>query len=116
VNTNAKVLIVGLDAMEADLVGKWTDSGELPTLAKLRREGVSGRASSLPGLGSDVIWTSFLTHTSNIFFAACGASIASDQLNAPVEVMDFAPTVADILAVDPADWDGTTIAGLLDRR
>jgi predicted AlkP superfamily phosphohydrolase/phosphomutase len=54
-------------------------------------------------------------HTSNIFLAARGPSITPGQLNAPVEVMDFAPTVAAILGVDPADWDGTTIAGLLER-
>ena len=60
-NTNAKVLVVGLDGMEADLVAKWTNSGDLPTLAKLRREGVWGRPSALPGLGSDANWMSFLT-------------------------------------------------------
>ncbi len=47
--------------MEADLVAKWTNSGDLPTLAKLRREGVWGRPSALPGLGSDANWMSFLT-------------------------------------------------------
>ena len=60
-NTNAKVLVVGLDAMDADLVARWTSSGDLPTLAKLRREGAWGQPSGLPGLGSDATWTSFLT-------------------------------------------------------
>ena len=54
-------------------------------------------------------------HTSNIFCAARGPGIAPGHFNAPLEVMDFAPTVATILGVDLADWDGTTIAGLLVR-
>jgi predicted AlkP superfamily phosphohydrolase/phosphomutase len=61
VNANAKVLVVGLDAMEADLVTKWADCGDLPTLARLRREGVWGRPRGLPGFGSDANWMSFLT-------------------------------------------------------
>ena len=47
--------------MEAELVTKWANSGDLPTLAKMRREGVWGRPSALPGLGNDANWTSFLT-------------------------------------------------------
>ncbi len=49
-------------------------------------------------------------HTSNIFFAACGSSIASDQLNSPVEVMDFAPTVLNLYNLQvPADMQGKII-------
>ena len=59
--TQAKVLVVGLDAMEADLVTKWTESGDLPTLARLRRDGIWGRSTGLPGFGSDANWMSFLT-------------------------------------------------------
>jgi predicted AlkP superfamily phosphohydrolase/phosphomutase len=47
--------------MEADLVTKWTASGDLPTLARLRRDGLWGQTSNLPGLGSDATWMSFLT-------------------------------------------------------
>jgi hypothetical protein len=36
-------------------------------------------------------------------------------MHAPVEVTDFAPTIAAILGVNPADWDGTPITGLLER-
>lgn len=61
VSSDEKLLVVGLDAMDADLVTKWTDSGVLPTLARLRREGVWGRLSGFPGLGSDANWTSFIT-------------------------------------------------------
>ena len=39
-------------------------------------------------------------HTSNIFCAAGGPGIAPGHFNAPLEVMDFAPTVATILGVD----------------
>ena len=55
-------------------------------------------------------------HSSHIFFAAQGPGIVPGQMNAPVEVTDFAPTMAAILGVDPADWDGTAIAGLLERH
>jgi len=60
-NPDARLLIVGLDAMEADLVDRWVASGDLPTLERLRRGGVWCRPSSLPGLGSDANWMSFLT-------------------------------------------------------
>jgi predicted AlkP superfamily phosphohydrolase/phosphomutase len=61
VSTNAKVLVVGVDAMEADLVTEWINSGDLPTLAKLRRDGAWGQPACLPGMGSDATWMSFLT-------------------------------------------------------
>ncbi len=61
INPHAKRLIVGLEAVEADLVDRWVASGDLPTLEGLRRGGIWCRPSSLPGLGSDANWMSFLT-------------------------------------------------------
>lgn len=38
-----RVLIVGLDSADAELIERWADAGYLPTFASLRREGAWGR-------------------------------------------------------------------------
>jgi predicted AlkP superfamily phosphohydrolase/phosphomutase len=58
---DTKILVLGLDAMDPDLLLKWCDSGDLPTLAKLRDEGTWGRLNTFPGLGDDGVWPSFAT-------------------------------------------------------
>lgn len=56
-----KVLAIGLDAAETSLILKWCDSGDLPHLAKLRANGLSGPMRTFPGLADDAIWASFST-------------------------------------------------------
>jgi predicted AlkP superfamily phosphohydrolase/phosphomutase len=56
-----KTLIIGLDAATMDLVGPWAEAGLLPALARLMREGASGRLLSTPNMHSASAWTSILT-------------------------------------------------------
>lgn len=56
-----KILVIGLDAATMDLIEPWTAAGHLPTLARLMREGVSGRLTSTPNMHSASAWTSILT-------------------------------------------------------
>lgn len=56
-----KTLIIGLDAATMDLVGPWVGAGHLPALARLMREGMSGRLLSTPNMHSASAWTSILT-------------------------------------------------------
>ena len=56
-----KVLFIGLDAAERDLLLDWSASGLLPNLRALRDRGVWADAPALPGLGSGALWPSFST-------------------------------------------------------
>ena len=56
-----RVLTVAIDGATMDLIKPWADAGKLPALAKLIREGVSGRLeSTLPPVTSPA-WPSFAT-------------------------------------------------------
>jgi predicted AlkP superfamily phosphohydrolase/phosphomutase len=56
-----RAVVIGLDGADPDLITPWIDAGELPTLAKLREQGVWGRlASTLPPMSAGA-WTSFMT-------------------------------------------------------
>jgi predicted AlkP superfamily phosphohydrolase/phosphomutase len=56
-----KVLVIGLDGVTFDLLGPWIESGELPTLQRLVRQGAWGKLrSTLPPISSSS-WTSFTT-------------------------------------------------------
>jgi predicted AlkP superfamily phosphohydrolase/phosphomutase len=57
------ILLVGLDAADRALVERWTATGALPTLARLRADGVRGELAPLYGLGDDAAWSSFSTAT-----------------------------------------------------
>ncbi len=39
----SRVLVIGLDSADAELIERWSDAGHLPALASLRREGAWGR-------------------------------------------------------------------------
>src|ERR1051325_1924895 len=56
-----KILVIGLDAATMDLIDPWAADGHLPTLARLMREGASGRLLSTPNMHSASAWTSILT-------------------------------------------------------
>ncbi len=56
-----RLAIFGMDGADLDLLGPWMDDGSLPTLARLRRDGVCGRlASTIPPLSPEA-WSSFAT-------------------------------------------------------
>src|SRR5262249_46405620 len=56
-----KILIIGLDAATMDLIEPWAAAGRLPALARLMKEGASGRLVSTPNMHSASAWTSILT-------------------------------------------------------
>ena len=56
-----KILIIGLDAATMELIEPWAAAGQLPTLARLMKEGASGRLISTPNMHSASAWTSLLT-------------------------------------------------------
>ena len=60
-NTMAKVLFIGLDSAEPDLILDWDASGDLPVLRSMRERGVWGRIGSPVGFGNGVFWPSFFT-------------------------------------------------------
>ena len=59
-----KVLAIGLDAAEQDLISMWIDSGDLPEFARLRERSVWGRTENEPGLYTGGVWPSIYTGTS----------------------------------------------------
>ena len=59
-----KVLAIGLDAAEQDLLQLWMDSGDLPNLARLRERSVWGPTENEPGLYTGAVWPSIYTSTS----------------------------------------------------
>ena len=59
--TGARVLLVGIDGADWDLIDPMIAAGELPNLARLKRTGAWGRLrSSVPTL-SPLLWTSIAT-------------------------------------------------------
>jgi predicted AlkP superfamily phosphohydrolase/phosphomutase len=57
-----RVLLIGLDGAEWDLLGPMLEAGELPNLARLRDRGVYGKLRSLePPQKSPAIWTTIAT-------------------------------------------------------
>ncbi len=57
-----KVMIIGLDGAEWDLIRPLAEAGELPNLSRLMSEGVSGNLRSLEPLAkSPAIWTTMAT-------------------------------------------------------
>jgi len=57
-----KVLLIGVDAGEWDVLGPLLDEGKVPAFARLRREGASGTLRSLePLTKSPIIWASIAT-------------------------------------------------------
>ena len=59
-----KVLAIGLDAAEQDLILQWMDSGDLPALSRLRDRSVWGPMENEPGLYTGAVWPSIYTGVS----------------------------------------------------
>lgn len=63
-SNHPRVLLIGLDAADKDLLVAAMDRGDLPALERLRAEGASGVVESLRGFGSGAVWPSFSTGVS----------------------------------------------------
>ncbi|HUI25038.1 MAG TPA: alkaline phosphatase family protein [Candidatus Kryptonia bacterium] len=59
-----KVLVVGLDAADKNLLLQWADSGLLPTIARLRGESAWGVTLGPLGIHGTAVWESFATGVS----------------------------------------------------
>lgn len=58
---DTKVIVIGLDGATFDVLQPWMDSGKLPALASLARNGVCSRFRSTPNIHSASGWTSIIT-------------------------------------------------------
>ncbi len=56
-----KVMIIGVDGLEWDIMGPMLEAGRLPNFARVLSEGAWGEVRSLDILESPVIWTSIAT-------------------------------------------------------
>ncbi len=56
-----RVLFIGVDALDKDLVLSWADDGTMPTFRRLIASGAWGITESPPGLFVGAIWPSFWT-------------------------------------------------------
>ncbi len=53
-----KVCLIGFDGLDPAVLERALEQGELPTFARLQREGASGELATLPHANSAVIWAS----------------------------------------------------------
>jgi len=58
---NARVLVLGLDGLDPEVVDLLMSEGKLPNFAKLRQDGAYGRLTSQKPLLSPIIWTTIAT-------------------------------------------------------
>jgi predicted AlkP superfamily phosphohydrolase/phosphomutase len=56
-----RVLVIGLDGATFDLIEPLVAAGELPTFARLLREGAHGRLRTVPNTDTAPAWTTFAT-------------------------------------------------------
>ena len=57
----AKVIFVGLDAAEPELIEKWSNEGVLPTFRSLREQGIWALTQNPPRLFNGAVWPSLNT-------------------------------------------------------
>jgi predicted AlkP superfamily phosphohydrolase/phosphomutase len=57
----SRVLVLGLDSADAELIERWADAGHLPTLARLRREGSWARLATTAEVMHVSAWPSMYT-------------------------------------------------------
>jgi len=55
------VLLIGVDGADMGIVDRLIGEGKLPTFARLKREGASGRLRSIEPLLSPIVWTTIAT-------------------------------------------------------
>jgi predicted AlkP superfamily phosphohydrolase/phosphomutase len=99
-----RLLILAADALDKDLVLRWSDDGTLPTFRRLLAQAAWGITESPPGLFVGAVWPSFWTATS----PARHARYCYEQLTpGSYEKVRIHPT--DTQA--PAFWDALSHAG-----
>ena len=59
--TPTKLLFIGFDAGDKDLILQWADAGLLPTFRSLLAKGLRGDTMSVPGFFIGATWPSFMT-------------------------------------------------------
>jgi predicted AlkP superfamily phosphohydrolase/phosphomutase len=68
-STAPRQLIIGLDAMEWDLVRKWAAAGKLPTFDRLMREGTQAALSTIADRLPDTAWNCLCSGLNPAHFA-----------------------------------------------
>ncbi len=61
IGARPRQLLIGLDAMEWDLVRRWADQGKLPTFRRLMQEGMRAELSSTAAQLPDTVWAATYT-------------------------------------------------------
>jgi predicted AlkP superfamily phosphohydrolase/phosphomutase len=61
--SNSRVMVIGLDSADADLIERWCEQGYLPTLQSLRRGGTWGRLGTTAEVMHVSAWPSIYTGT-----------------------------------------------------
>lgn len=57
----ARVIFIGLDAMEPDLLQRWAAEGLLPNISRLQAQGSMAAVPVPPGMGNGATWPCFFT-------------------------------------------------------
>lgn len=60
---NTKLLVFGLDGVPWNLLTRWIEQGQLPTLERLAKNGASGILRSAVPIGTPTSWSSIITGT-----------------------------------------------------
>ena len=112
-----KVLLIGIDAADWDVIGPLLDEGKLPNLARLRDEGAAGKLRSLePLTKSPIIWASIATgkvpekHGISDFFVKRAEQERAARRATANE--DDTPTTSNLWRARPV-WD---ILGSIGKR
>ncbi len=112
-----KVLLIGIDAADWDVIGPLLDEGKLPNLARLRDEGAAGKLRSLePLTKSPIIWASIATgkvpekHGISDFFVKRAEQERAARRSSANE--DDTPTTSNLWRARPV-WD---ILGSIGKR
>jgi len=59
--SSPRVLLIGIDGADLDILDRLIAAGKLPTFARLRKEGAFGRLRSQEPLMSPIVWTTIAT-------------------------------------------------------
>jgi len=81
-----KIVLLGIDGLEWDILGPMIETGRLPSFEKLIQRGVWGEVQSLDILESPVIWTSVATGKTPEKHGVIGFVKYRDGLDAPTPV------------------------------
>src|SRR4029453_7010005 len=79
-----RVLLVGWDSADWQIIQPLVDAGEMPVLRDLIERGVSGRLASLEPMVSPLLWTSLVTGKRAYAHGICSFTV-TDQQSGEVE-------------------------------